>query len=209
MPKNLLITSATSGFGRAATQWLPLLMLTLLSACSQRAAAPAPTADATFTALSTALARWLDGAQSRWPRRRSATTGSTPSWTTFQSRAAPARSSSAAACCATSMRSTARRSVAREPGRRRHPPQPGRGRHLVARDAAVVGLGSAAVQRSRRQRDLHADGARFRAAAAATEVGHRAHGEDPGVARDGAPEPRPEARAEDPCRDRRASRTPA
>jgi len=58
MPKPTLINGATSGSGRAATQWLPLLLLTLLSACSQRAAAPAPTADATFASLSQ---RWLDG----------------------------------------------------------------------------------------------------------------------------------------------------
>src|SRR5690606_41943652 len=45
-------------------------------------------------------------------------------------------------------------------------------------DAAIVGLGSAGLQRPGRRRDLRADGARVRTDAAAPEVRHRAHAED-------------------------------
>ena len=83
------------------------------------------------------------------------------------------------------------------------PAQPAALRHLGHRDAAVLGVGSAGLQRPGRRRDLQPDGARVRADAAAPEVGDRAHGEDPGAVRADAREPRPGARAEDPRRDRR------
>ena len=78
-----------------------------------------------------------------------------------------------------------------------------RGRHLVHRNPAGLGLGSAGLQLAGRWRDLQPDGARVRAAAGAPEVGDRAHGEAAGAVRADAREDRPGAGAEDPCRDRR------